>query len=200
MKPIRSPQHVFTFITVLTGTLFIITAASAESLSPRSGNEGDIIKETRGNDRSYLRGLIILEKSDRPCVVQIYGNLVRVKDYTGRIEECSGSGPKMAKGVNSSKGQVFISGGSSYVHGLKLCLSSSNRVKGWTIYGKSAYSPNEVSDSFRRTNCPNGGWQRRVDCPDNTKAIGVRAHFMAASGNKSDSLTGMQLICDDNRP
>jgi hypothetical protein len=35
-----------------------------------------------------------------------------------------------------------------------------------------------------------------VDCPAGTKAIGVRAHFAAATGNNSDMLRGMQLICE----
>ena len=157
---------------------------------------GQIIAESRVDPGGNLRGLMILEKSDRPCVVQLYGELVPTKDYEGRIDQCNGGGPKKAKGVNSTKGQVFIKGGSSHVTGLKVCLSSSDRVKGWTIYGKSNSSQNTVSDSFKRNNCPSDGWKKRVDCPSRTKAIGVQAFFEPGSGNRSDYLRGMKLICE----
>lgn len=170
--------------------------AVAETLSNRTGMSGQIITESRVDSGGNLRGLMILEKSDRPCVVQLYGELVPTKDYEGRIDQCNGGGPKKAKGVNSTKGQVFIKGGSSHVTGLKVCLSSSDRVKGWTIYGKSNSSQNTVSDSFKRNNCPSDGWKRRVDCPSRTKAIGVQAFFEPGSGNRSDYLRGMKLICE----
>lgn len=172
------------------------SVAPAETLSARTGMSGQIIAESRVDSGGTLRGLMILEKSDRPCVVQLYGALVPIKNYEGRIDKCNGGGPKKAKGVNSTKGQVFIKGGSSYVTGLKVCLSSSDRVKGWTIYGKSTLSQNTVSDSFKRNNCPNDGWRKRVDCPSGTKAIGVQAFFDPGSGNRSDKLSGMKLICE----
>jgi hypothetical protein len=171
------------------------SSASAETLSARSGMSGNLIAEARVDPGGALRGLMILEKADRPCVVQIYGNLVPVKSYEGRIEMCKGSGPTKADGVDSTKGQVFLTGGGSHVTGLKVCLSGSDRVKGWTIYGASLTSPNTVSDSFKRPNCPDNGWQTRVDCPAGTKAIGVRAHFEPGTGDNSDMLRGMQLIC-----
>ena len=170
--------------------------ALAETLSSRTGMSGQIIAESRVDSGGNLRGLMILEKSDRPCVVQLYGELVPTKDYEGRIDQCNGGGPKKAKGVNSTKGKVFITGGSSYVTGLKVCLSNSDRVKGWTIYGKSNSSQNTVSDSFKRNNCPSDGWKKRVDCPSRTKAIGVQAFFEPGSGNRSDYLRGMKLICE----
>jgi hypothetical protein len=156
---------------------------------------GSVIAEARVSPGNALRGLMILEKADHPCVVQVYGNLVGVEDYEGRIETCEGGGPTKADGFDSYKGQVFISGGGSYVTGLKVCLSGSDRVKGWTIYGLSNSSPNIVSDSFKRPNCPNDGWQTRVDCPAGAEAIGVRAQFEPGTGDKSDMLRGMQLIC-----
>lgn len=163
--------------------------ASAETFSARSGKAGNVIDEVRTDPGSDLRGMIILEKADRPCVVQVYGNLIGIDKYEGRIEKCKGGGPK------TGKGQVFIYG-SSFVTGLKVCLSNSDRVKGWTIYGASQTSSGTLSDSFKRTNCPDDGWQARVDCPAGTKAIGVRAHFEPGTGNNSDMLRGMQLICD----
>ena len=169
--------------------------ASAETLSARSGMSGNVVAEARVDPGNTLRGLMILEKADRPCVVQVYGDLVAVESYEGRIGTCKGSGPTKADGLDSTKGKVFISGGSSYVTGLKVCLSGSNRVKGWTIYGVSENSLNTVSESFQRPNCPNGGWQPRVNCPAGTKAIGVRAHFEPGTGMNSDMLRGMQLIC-----
>ncbi len=170
--------------------------ANAETLSPRSGKSGEIIAEARVDSGGDLRGLMILEKSDRPCVVQVYGDTVGVKTYEGRIERCNGTGPEQAKGVDSTKGKVFITGGGSYVTGLKVCLSNSDRVKGWTIYGKSVNSPNIVSDSFKRNNCPEDGWKKRVDCPAGSKAIGVQGYFKPGSGNQSAILRGMRLICD----
>lgn len=170
--------------------------ALAETLSARTGMSGQIITESRVDPGENLRGIMILEKSDRPCVVQLYGALVPIKNYEGRIDQCNGGGPKKAKGIDSTKGQVFIKGGSSYVTGLSVCLSNSDRVKGWTIYGESNSSPNTVSDSFKRNNCPNDGWKKRVDCPSGTKAIGVQAFFEPGSGNRSDYLRGMKLICE----
>jgi hypothetical protein len=172
------------------------SSASAETFSARSGKSGNVITEARVDAGNDLRGLMILEQADRPCVVQIYGDLVPVASYEGRIDKCKGGGPTKADGVDSTKGQVFISGGGSYVTGLKVCLSSSDRVKGWTIYGVSIESSNTVSESFKRPNCPDDGWQTRVDCPTGTQAIGVRAHFEPGTGNNSDMLRGMQLICD----
>ena len=169
--------------------------AAAETLSARSGKTGNLITEARVDPGGALRGLMILEKSDRPCVVQVYGDVVGVTDYEGRIDQCKGTGPKKADGINPYKGQVFISGGGSFATGLKVCLSRSDRVKGWTLYGKSYYTADTVSDSFKRPNCPDDGWQARVDCPSGTKAIGVRAHFEPGTGNNSDMLRGMQLIC-----
>lgn len=186
--------------TVISAVLCVLSAfstgADAETLSQRSGKSGQIILEARVDGRTDLRGLMILEKSDRPCVVQVYGTSVQTKRYEGRISECFGGGPKQAKGIDSTKGKVFISGGGSYVTGLKVCLSKSDRVKGWTIYGRNGVSPNTVSDSFKRNNCPNNGWQDRVDCPPNTKAIGVRGFFKPGSGNRSAILRGLMLICD----
>ena len=147
------------------------SGASAETLSARSGKSGNVIAEARVDPGGTLRGLMILEESDRPCVVQIYGNLVGVESYEGRIDQCQEGGTTKAKGWDSHKGQVFITGGGSYVTGLKVCLSGSDRVKGWTIYGESQTSPNTVSDSFKRPNCPGDGWQTRVDCPPGTEAI-----------------------------
>jgi hypothetical protein len=172
------------------------TAATAETLSARSGKSAEIVAEARVDSGGTLRGLMILEKSDRPCVVQLYGTSGVIDKYEGRIERCNGGGPKQAKGIDSTKGQVFIKGGGSYVTGLKVCLSSSDRVKGWTLYGKSNNSPNTVSDSFKRNNCPDNGWQNRVDCPAGTKAIGVQAYFEPGSGTRSASLRGMKLICN----
>jgi hypothetical protein len=172
------------------------TNASAESLSARSGKTGEVVAEARVDSGNDLRGLMILEQSDRPCVVQVYGDLASIGSYEGRIDKCKGGGPTKADGIDSTKGQVFVVGGGSFVTGLKVCLSSSDRVKGWTLYGESSSSPNTVSDSFKRPNCPNDGWQARVDCPNDTKAIGVHAYFEPGTGNNSDMLRGMQLICD----
>jgi hypothetical protein len=185
-------------ISVLASMLFGGGIVTAEELSPRTGDTGQIIEEARVDRGNNLRGLMILEKSDRPCVVQVYGQVSTVRSYEGRIDLCNGGGPKQAKGANSVKGQVFVSGGGSYATGLRVCMSNSGRVKGWTLFGKSNNSPNTISDSFRRVNCPRdgSGWQRRVDCPDDTKAIGVRAHFQPGSGNRSDILKGMELICE----
>ena len=172
------------------------SSASAETFSERSGKFGQIRTEARVDTGNELRGLMILEQADRPCVVQVYGDLAPVASYEGRVDKCKGGGPTKADGVDSTKGQVFISGGSSYVTGLKVCLSSSERVKGWTLYGVSTDSSGTVSESFKRPNCPDDGWQARVDCPTGTQAIGVRAHFEPGTGNNSDMLRGMQLICD----
>jgi hypothetical protein len=108
-------------------------AASAETLSALSGMAGDVVAEARVSSDGALRGLMVLERSDRPCVVQVYGDLVSVDNYEGRVERCSGAGPTHADGPGSTRGQVFISGGSSYVTGLRVCLSDSDRVKGWTL-------------------------------------------------------------------
>jgi hypothetical protein len=132
----------------------ICGSASAETLSARSGKSGNVIAEARVDSGGALRGLMILEKADRPCVVQIYGNLAAVKGYEGRIDKCKGNGPTQADGPDSYKGQVFLTAGSSYATGLKVCLSGSDRVKGWTIYGRSDTSPNTISDAFQRPNCP----------------------------------------------
>ncbi len=170
--------------------------ASAETLSGLSGTAGDVVAEARVDAGGALRSLMVLERSDRPCVVQVYGNLVPVDSYEGRVERCRGGGPTRADGTDSTKGKVFIGGGGSYATGLRVCLSDSDRVKGWTIYGVSNASPHTVSESFRRPNCPDDGWRSRIDCPAGTRAIGVRAHFAAATGNNSDMLSGMQLICE----
>jgi hypothetical protein len=37
---------------------------------------GSVIAEARVSPGNALRGLMILEKADHPCVVQVYGNLV----------------------------------------------------------------------------------------------------------------------------
>ena len=183
---------------VAAGVALAVTcgSAAAETLSTRSGKPGNVLAEARVDSGGALRGLMILEEADRPCVVQVYGNVAAVGSYEGRIEKCKGSGPTQADGLDSFKGQVFLTGGDSHATGLKVCLSGSDRVKGWTIYGKSDASPNTVSDSFQRPNCPDDGWQTRVDCPAGTRAIGVRAHFEPGTGNNSDMLRGMQLICD----
>jgi hypothetical protein len=170
--------------------------ASAETFSARSGKTGNVIDEARIDPGDALRGLIILEKSDRPCVVQVYGNLWGIEEYDDRIDKCKGTGPKKADGINPYKGQVLLTGGGIFATGLKVCLSNSDRVKGWTLYGKSYETVGTVSDSFKRPNCPDDGWQARVDCPAGTKAVGVRAHFEPGTGNNSDMLRGMQLICD----
>jgi hypothetical protein len=183
-------------LTLVAALGVVCVDASAETLSERSGKVGNVIAETRVDSGDSLRGMMILEQSDRPCVVQIYSDLIPVESYVGRIDKCNGGGPKKAKGIDSSKGQVVISGGGSYVTGLKVCLSSSDRVKGWTLYGKSNSSPNTISESFVHTNCPNDGWQTRVDCPTDANAIGVRAYFEPGTGNRSDALRGMQLICN----
>ena len=183
-------------------TSFVIAAlccwgsASAETVSDRTGLGGNIVQEARVKSGNQLRGLIILEQADRPCVVQVYGNLAPVKEYEGRIDNCKGGGPTKADGFSENKGEVFIVGGASYVTGLKVCLSDSSRVKGWTIYGRTNSSPNIVSDSFKRPNCPDDGWQSRVDCPTGTKAIGVRTYSEPGTGENSDMLRGMQLICN----
>ena len=169
---------------------------ATETLSDRSGRHGEVIREARVDAGNEMRGLMVIEQADRPCVVQIYGDLVPIRSYEGRIDTCKGGGPTEADGIDSTKGQVFLSGGASYVTGLRVCLSSSDRVKGWTLFGRSAASPNTVSESFHRPNCPGDGWQDRVDCPAGSKAIGVRAHFEAGSGNNSDMLRGMQLSCE----
>lgn len=195
VKKITHVKNIKSFIIIIL-LLFGCSIALAETLSARTGMSGQIIAESRVDSGGNLRGIMILEKSDRPCVVQLYGALVPIKDYEGRIDQCNGGGPKKAKGINSTKGQVFIKGGSSYVTGLSVCLSNSDRVKGWTIYGESNSSPNTVSDSFKRNNCPKDGWRERVDCPSGTKAIGVQAFFEPGSGNRSDYLRGMKLICE----
>lgn len=195
VNKITCKKNVKFFITIVILSLGY-SAALAETLSARTGMSGQIIAESRVDSGGNLRGLMILEKSDRPCVVQLYGALVPIKNYEGRIDQCNGGGPKKAKGIDSTKGQVFIKGGGSYVTGLRVCLSNSDRVKGWTIYGESNSSPNTVSDSFKRNNCPNDGWRKRVDCPSGTKAIGVQAFFEPGSGNRSDYLRGMKLICE----
>jgi hypothetical protein len=171
-------------------------AASAESLTARSGKTGQVIAEARVDPGNDLRGLMILEKADRPCVVQVYGDLAPVQEYEGRLDKCKGAGPTKADGIDSTKGKIFLVGGGSFATGLKVCLSNSDRVKGWTLYGRSYNSPNEISESFKRPNCPDDGWQTRVECPADTQAIGVRAHFEPGTGNNSDMLRGMQLICD----
>lgn len=188
-------KNIKLFITIILFSLDY-NIALAETLSALTGKSGQIIIESRVDSGGNLRGLMILEKSDRPCVVQLYGALVPIKNYEGRIDQCNGGGPKKAKGINSTKGQVFIKGGGSYVTGLRVCLSNSDRVKGWTIYGESNSSPITISDSFKRNNCPNDGWKKRVDCPSGTKAIGVQALFEPGSGNRSDYLRGMKLICE----
>ncbi|NVJ65195.1 MAG: hypothetical protein HWE16_01815 [Gammaproteobacteria bacterium] len=170
-------------------SLFISTSTIAEVLSPRSGNVGDYSREARVNS-SFLRGFMVLEKFDRPCVVQLYGTLVGQSNYEGRIEECNGSGPT----TGPYSAQTFISGGSSYVTGIKVCHSNSNRVKGYTLYGRAFGSPFTLSDSYERANC--NDWQTRVNCPTDTRAIGVKAYFMNGSGSRSDSLTGIRLICE----
>ena len=199
MQSSMSIAVAFTKATVILAVSCIVSAfstdADAETLSPRSGKGGQIISEVRVDSGNELRGLMILEKNDRPCVVQVYGNSGVISRFEGRIEECKGSGPTQAKGIDSTKGQVFVSGGGSYVTELKVCLSDSDRVKGWTIYGFHTGSPNIVSDSFKRPNC-DLPWEDRVKCPSGMKAIGVRGFFKPGTGNKSAMLRGMMLICD----
>ena len=175
---------------------FWFSPAIAETLSERTGKRGQIIAEARVDPGNDLRGLMILEKSDKPCVVQVYGAVSTVKRYEGRIDQCKGGGPEQAKGIDSTKGQVFVSGGGSYATGLRVCLSNSDRVKGWTLYGTHHGTPHTVSDSFARNNCPDDGWKKRVNCPSGTKAIGVQAFFEPGSGKNSDILRGMKLICE----
>lgn len=182
---------------LLTILLFCLNSAQAEEMSPRTGKSGQIVVEARVDSGNDLRGLMILEQADRPCVVQVYGAVQTVANYEGRIDKCKGGGPTKAAGIDSTKGLVFLRGGSSYVTGLNVCLSSSDRVKGWTLYGKSNESPNTVSDSFKRSNCPKDGWKKRVNCPNGTKAIGIQAHFKPGTGKNSDMLRGMRLICDE---
>src|SRR3712207_3056694 len=86
----------------------ICGSAAAETLSARSGKSGNVVAEARVESDGALRGLMILEKADRPCVVQIYGNLAAVKIYEGRIDKCKGNGPTQADGPDSYKGQVFL--------------------------------------------------------------------------------------------
>jgi hypothetical protein len=64
------------------------TSAAAEVLSARSGKAGSVVAEARVDSGGALRGLMILEKADRPCVVQVYGALAAVGSYEGRVDEC----------------------------------------------------------------------------------------------------------------
>jgi hypothetical protein len=80
--------------TVISAVLCVLSAfstgADAETLSQRSGKSGQIILEARVDPGNPLRGLMILEKSDRPCVVQVYGDVQLPKRYEGRISQCLG--------------------------------------------------------------------------------------------------------------
>lgn len=169
-----------------------------EELSPLTGKTGQIVQDERVRNpgtTGFLQSLMILESADHPCIVQLYGDDLTVDRYEGRINQCKDFGSNRGKGIDATKGRVAIRGGGVYITGLNVCLSSSNRVKGWTIYGKSVQSPNTVSDSFKRANCPANGWQQRSDCPAGMKAVGVQAMFEPGRGTISDSLSGMRLIC-----
>ncbi len=159
---------------------FSLMPLTSFAITPVSGEAGNIQSDHQNPGfTNNMTSFWVKEKYDKPCWVRVGFRTT----WPDTIERCIGSAP------SGSKGKVEVG---LYITGIRVCHSSSGRVKGYTLFGKDGNGNTQV-ETFKRPNCD--AWQQRVNCPAGEMATGVRLHFDAGSGNKSDILTGVQLHC-----
>lgn len=158
----------------------LIAAAGTSAISGHTGNV--VVTVARHNGVSRVTTLQVLEKTDNPCYVRVgYQN-----GETEETDKCIGG-----KSPGMGKGRVTIPGN---ITGIKVCTSN-KRVKGYTLFGTNGGDGSPVADTFERPNCRDN-WRSRADCPPGQIARGFELHFNAGTGNKSDDLTGVKLVCE----
>jgi len=139
-----------------------------------------------------LKGLGLAERSDKPCSLEVTmgalpehaSNTVGALTKKVAVSPCSSN-------QSGSKSALFT-GGAKFVRGVKICTSSSRRIKAITVYPAKVGNYGTVENgtktkAFKRTNCNN--WHDAVYCPANQVATGVVGHFT------TDGYTGLQLKC-----
>lgn len=172
------------------GTLIFLTSASAAYAgnSPRSGHVGDYSDNLFYHQSYRLQTIDVKERYDKPCFME-----------ASFLGDDPNGGPDFQT-VEQNNCRLFPSDGHNSAVGLtygdirylRVCHSSSGRVKGYKIGG---YTNQGLwdTDVFVRPNCSK--WKREVYCPKGEIANGIRGYFEATSGTKSDILVGMQLLC-----
>ncbi|AOE50027.1 hypothetical protein [Kangiella sediminilitoris] len=174
---------------LLGAILFLISSTVAQAgNSARSGHLGDYSDNLFYHQSYRLQTIDVKERYDKPCFMEarfLGSDTNGGPDFqTVQQNNCRFS---PFEGANSAVGLTY-----GDIRYLRVCHSSSGRVKGYKIGG---YNNQGLwdTDAYVRPNCSN--WKREVYCPKGEVANGIRGYFKATSGTKSDILVGMQLLC-----
>lgn len=163
-----------------------LAPVSQASLSEISGAAGDVTHEIEHGMRVVRFG----ELGDRPCMVILAAWTGQSSRDRAIIDaECSNR-------INTSQyWEVVVPEGARIV-GMEACFNRrSGRLKGLRLYHDGGNFGGVVSELQPNCRGNRGRWGDRAECPESTRATGLRAHFRQEPRGQTNPIVGLQLIC-----
>lgn len=148
-----------------------------------SGQQGDSIETARAARISEIH---VRELNDRPCILY-------VAPYSASYTHADQCNNRM---FSTGDGWRVTLPRSATVIGIQPCFNRrSGRLKGMRVFYDDGID--EGASAEIQPNCRGNRarWGRRLDCPDQHIASGIRAHYQEMPRNRANPIIGVQLMC-----